>query len=79
MCVFIAHCYLLDISSSLFLSCSLVKLKKSNTAWGAIGEERLAAFANNILFHNIKLLSLFVHIIEGREPELRERVCFIIF
>ena len=45
-------------------------------AWGAIEGEELAHFASFILSHNVKLLSLFVHIIEGREPELQEKVRF---
>ena len=72
--IFLAHAYLLDVSSSLFLSCALNNLKKSSKPWGAIDEENLGYFAINFLNHSVKLLSIYVHVIDGREPELREKV-----
>lgn len=42
--------------------------------WGALEDATLVQFATNFLSHNVKLLSIFVHVIEEREPEIREKV-----
>ena len=72
----LAHCALLEISSSAFLSCGIFNMKKVNKAW-ALENESLIQFADHFLVHNVKLLCLFVHIIEERDPELREKVMYI--
>lgn len=48
------------------------------SAWGALGDQTLTEFAGNFLSHVVKLLCMFVHIIEEREPEVREKVNLII-
>ena len=48
-------------------------MKKADKTW-ALGDDSLVQFANYFLVHNVKLLCLFVHIIEEREPEHREKV-----
>lgn len=48
-------------------------MKKADKNW-ALGNESLVQFANYFLVHTVKLLCLFVHVIEEREPEHREKV-----
>lgn len=71
-----AQSELLDLSSSIFLSCGVANMQHENTAnpvWDALENDTLVQFAKNLLSHNVKLLSVFVHIIEQREPEIRDK------
>lgn len=73
----LAQSELLELSSSIFLSCGVHNMRhesSSSLAWGALKDDTLVQFATNFLSHNIKLLSVFVHIIEQREPEMRDKV-----
>lgn len=71
---------LLDVSSSLFLSCSLSAMDRlvqsgqplSSSPWAALGDPELSAHAAVLLRHVGRLLAVFVHVLEGREPETRE-------
>ena len=71
---------LLDVSSSLFLSCSLSAMDRlvqsgqppSSSPWAALGDSELSAHAAVLLRHVGRLLAVFVHVLEGREPETRE-------
>lgn len=69
---------LLELSGSVFLSCSVVSMKQqsnsANPVWGALDNDTLTQFATLFLSHNVMLLSVFVHIIEQREPEIRDKV-----
>lgn len=51
----------------------------ANSNWGALKDSTLVQFATNFLSHNIKLLSVFVHVIEQREPESRDKVSAALF
>ena len=42
--------------------------------WGALKDDTLVQFAMDLLAHAIKLLSIYVHIIEQREPEVHDKV-----
>lgn len=73
----LAQSELLELSSSIFLSCGVLNMQRessTNSTWGALKDSTLVQFATNFLSHNIKLLSVFVHIIERREPENRDKV-----
>lgn len=63
---FLAHGDLLEVTTSVFLSCSLSHLSPST--------DRPVTQATQLLGHVIKLLSVFVHVIEEREPEIKEKV-----
>lgn len=69
---------LLELSGSVFLSCAIVSMKQqsysANPVWGALDSDTLVQFATFFLSHNVMLLSVFVHIIEQREPEIRDKV-----
>ena len=72
-----AQSELLELCSSIFLSCGVSNMQdegSANTAWGALNDNTLVQFATNFLSYNIKLLSVFVHIVEQREPESRDKV-----
>lgn len=78
--LFLAQSELLELSSSIFLSCSVRNMQHqtpNNPSWGALRGDTLLLFATNFLSHNVKLLSVFVHIIEQREPEIREKVLML--
>lgn len=71
----LAHGDLLEVTTSVFLSCALSHLPVP----GVPGEPwsnniTPVGQATHLLSHVIKLLSVFVHVIEEREPELREKV-----
>ena len=71
---------LLDVCSDVFLACSLSAMTRSAqsgltlpaSGWAALGGSDLAGHAILLLQHVARLLALFVHVIEGREPETRE-------
>lgn len=44
----------------------------SGSGWAALGDPDLVGYADLLLRHTARLLALFVHVIEGREPETRE-------
>lgn len=46
----------------------------ASTVWGGLEDDTLIQFASTFLSHNVKLLSVYVHIIEGRDPEVRDKV-----
>ena len=50
----------------------------ANPVWGALDNDTLVQFATFFLSHNVILLSVFVHIVEQREPEIRDKVCAFI-
>lgn len=55
----------------------MVNMLGTNTAhptWGLLDDPHLILFADYFLSHNVKLLSVFVHIVEEREPEIRDKV-----
>lgn len=76
------HQQLLDVCSAVFLTCSLSAMTRSaqygqatptsGSGWAALGDPDLAGYAGLLLQHTARLLALFVHVIEGREPETRE-------
>lgn len=72
----VAHSELLDVSGSVFLSCWMMNVQshKTGSVWGALEDNSLIQFASDFLSHNVKLLSIFVHIIEEREPEIKDKV-----
>lgn len=80
----IAHSELLEVSGSVFLSCWMVNMQHTKTTspsssvWGALEDDTLIQFASNFLSHNVKLLSIFIHIIEERDPEIRDKVQYTI-
>ena len=70
-----AHCELLELSGSVFLGCTLANMQlsaQSGQSWSALSEPSLVSHAGRLLNHTVKLLSIFVHIIEHREPEPKE-------
>lgn len=74
---FSAHSELLELCSNVFLSCGLENTSRSRTSgltWGVFEDVPLVQFADYFLSHNIKILSIYVHIVEEREPEIREKV-----
>ena len=73
----VAQSELLELCGSIFLSCGVSNMQResqTNSAWGALKDSTLINFAANFLSHNIRLLSVFVHVIEQREPENRDKV-----
>lgn len=50
--------------------------KTTSFTWGLFEDAPLIQFAEYFLSHNIKLLSVYVHIVEEREPEIRDKVYF---
>jgi hypothetical protein len=44
----------------------------SSSPWAALGDPDLAGNAAILLRHVARLLAVFVHVLEGREPETRE-------
>ena len=67
-----AHGDLLEVTTSVFLSCALSHLPTPGKLWSE--ENSPVAQATHLLSHVVKLLSVFVHVIEEREPELKEKV-----
>lgn len=70
-----AHCEILELSGSVFLGCALANMQlsaQSGQSWSALSEPLLVSHAGKLLNHTVKLLSIFVHIIEHREPEPKE-------
>ena len=70
-----AHCEILELSGSVFLGCALANMQlsaQSGQSWSALSEPSLVSHAGKLLNHTVKLLSIFVHIIEHREPEPKE-------
>lgn len=49
----------------------------AGSLWESLGDDTLVQFATDFLSHNVKLLSIFVHIIEERDPEIRDKVCHL--
>ena len=76
------HQQLMDVCSDVFLTCSLSAMTRSaqcgqatptsGPGWAALGDPDLVGYADLLLRHTARLLALFVHVIEGREPETRE-------
>ena len=75
------HQQLLDVCSALFLSVSLSAVDRcvrsgqspaSSAGWAALDDTDLATHALLLLRHVGRLLAVFVHVLEGREPETRE-------
>lgn len=69
------HCELLELSGSVFLGCALANMQQSaqsGQSWSALSEPSLVSHAGRLLNHTVKLLSIFVHILEHREPEAKE-------
>ena len=74
-----AHSELLELSANIFLSCGMANMsyaRNTNPVWGLFEDPDLVRFAECFLSHNIKLLSIFVHIVEEREPEVRDKVWY---
>lgn len=44
----------------------------SSSSWAALGDSHLAGHAAALLRHVARLLAVFVHVLEGREPDTRE-------
>lgn len=80
MCVMhlsVAHGDMLEVTTAVFLSCALAhmpQIKTGGQSWSAISEPSLVSQATQLLGHTVKLLSVLVHVIEQREPEIREKV-----
>ena len=75
--LFKAQSELLELSGNVFLACGMVNMLHTNTTrptWGLLDDPHLVLFADYFLSHNVKLLSVFVHIVEEREPEIRDKV-----
>lgn len=77
-CVFsLAHCEVLQTTCSLYLASSLAQLQQTpptGQPWGALKEPVLRESASVLLMHVVKLLCVYVHIIEERDPEAKEKV-----
>lgn len=81
MCVYCypsaAHCEVLQTVNSLYLASTLSQLQQTSQAgqsWGALKEPLLRECATVLLTHIVKVLCVYVHIIEERDPEAREKV-----
>ena len=64
---------LLNLSSDLFLACALSSLDqgvRGGGAWSALCSPVLASHASCLLVHCAKLLTVFVHIMEGKDPDV---------
>jgi len=75
MTVHVAHCQLLELTGSVFLGCALANMQhsaESGQSWCALSEPSLVSHANSLLSHIVKVLCIFAHIIEHREPEAKE-------
>ncbi len=70
-----AHGDLLEVTTSVFLSCALSHLPSS----GKSSAGSPIAQAKQLLGHVVKLLSVFVHVIEEREPEIKEKVSVLMY
>lgn len=80
--LFVAQSELLELCSSVFLSCAVSNMQhesQTHSTWGALKDSTLVHFATNFLLHNVRLLSVFVHVIEQREPENRDKVQVFVF
>ncbi|KAL5499651.1 hypothetical protein EMCRGX_G011104 [Ephydatia muelleri] len=67
------HIELLNLSSDLFLACALSSLDqgvRGGGAWSALCSPVLASHASCLLVHCAKLLTVFVHIMEGKDPDV---------
>ena len=76
-CISAAHCEVLQTVNSLYLASTLSQLQQTSQAgqsWGALKEPLLRECATVLLTHIIKVLCVYVHIIEERDPEAREKV-----
>ena len=63
--------------SSLYLASTLSQLQQTSQAgqsWGALKEPVLRECASVLLTHIVKVLCVYVHIIEERDPEAKEKV-----
>lgn len=69
------HIELLNLSSDLFLACALSSMDQNRRTgggrWNALGSPVLASHASSLLTHCAKLLTAFVHIMEGKDPDVR--------
>ena len=73
----LAHGDMLEVTTSVFLSCALAHMPLSTPggqSWSAISDPFLVSQATQLLGHTLKLLCVLVHVIEQREPEIREKV-----
>ena len=74
------HSQLLQLSSALFLACALDSLHQAaneGRGWEG-GTERVGVVRHSttLLLHIMKLLNIFQHVIEGKDPEDKEtKVC----
>lgn len=63
--------------NSLYLASTLSQLQHTSQAgqpWGALKEPLLREYATVLLTHIVKVLCVYVHIIEERDPEAKEKV-----
>ena len=71
------------MSGSIFLSCWMTNAQHDRTAtgsvWGGLEDHSLIQFASDFLSHTVKILSIFVHIIEERDPEIKDKVYINVF
>lgn len=74
-----AHCEVLQTTSSLYLASTLSQLQQTSQTeqlWSASKDPVLRECASILLMHIVKLLCVYVHIIEERDPEAKEKVCY---
>ena len=72
-----AHCEALQTTNSLYLASTLSQLQQNPQAEqpsGVLKEPVLQEYASSLLMHVVKLLCVYVHIIEDRDPEMKEKV-----
>ena len=73
----VAHCEALQTTNSLYLASTLSQLQQNPQAEqssGVLKEPVLQEYASGLLMHVVKLLCVYVHIIEDRDPEMKEKV-----
>ena len=72
------HHQLLQLSTSLFLACALDSLHQSASegrVWDS-GQERVGVVRHSttLLLHVMKILNVFHHVIENKDPQEKEKV-----
>ena len=75
-----AHCELLELTNSVFLACALSHMHQQSPQgsgggnWCAITDPTLCTHASTLFKHIVKLMCVFVHVIEQKEPEVKDKV-----
>ena len=72
------HCEVLQTASSLYLASTLSQLQQTSQTeqqWSSSKDPVLRECASVLMMHAVKLLCVYVHIIEERDPEAKEKVC----